>query len=222
MSCLLLVAACSEAADLVGLDSGMVVAPVPLADAKVADGEYFPSYLGTTNKGCSYRGIKNPLILDEMSSDWYSSHLMFAGERPLTDLAMEAPQQINVRFVWLRSFDKPIIVRIQEQADGRAIIEAKRLSGDGGYEPGEVEERFIRDLTLAEFGAFKALLEGSALSTEPAANCDEGLDGARWVLEVIDEGQYSFFDRWTPEKGAVRDVGLAILKLSGFDLEPIY
>jgi len=222
LACLLLVTACSEAPKLIDLDAGAVVDPVPLADATVADGEFFPSNLGTTGKGCSYRAIANPPILRKSDSDWYSSQLKAAGERRPTELAAEAPQRINVRFVWLRSFDKPIIVRIQGQADGRTTIEAKRLSGAGGYEAGEVEEHLLRDITPVEFEAFAAMLEESALSTEPASNCDAGMDGAQWILEVIDGGEYSFFNRWTPEKGAVREVGLAMLRLTGFELEPIY
>jgi hypothetical protein len=222
LACLLLFSACSEAPKLIDPDAGAVVDPVPLADATVADGEYFPSYLGTTDKGCSYRAIANPPILRKSASDWYSSQLRAAGERPLTELAAGARQQLNVRFVWLRSFDKPMIVRIQEQPDGRARIEAKRLSGAGGYEPGEVEEHLVRDLAPADFAAFAAMVKDGALATEAASNCDAGIDGARWVLEVIDGGKYSFFERWTPEQGGVRDVGLAMLRLTGFDLEPIY
>lgn len=225
LACLLLAAACSDApvpADPVDPYSGVVVPAVPLTDARVADGAFFPSYLGKTAKGCSYPAIANPPILGESSSDWYSSHLRAAGERPLTELAAEAPEQIAVRFVWLRSFEKPIIVRIEEQADGRARIEATRLSGAGGYEPGQVEEHLRRDLTSAEFDAFTAVLKNAALSTEAAANCDNGIDGAQWVLEVIDGDEYSFFERWTPEQGSVREVGLAMLRLTGFDLEPIY
>ena len=225
MACLLFAAACSEAADPADPAdpySGAVIPAVPFADTRVEDGAFFPSFLGMTDKACSYPAIANPPILDEFTSDWYSSHLKAAGEQPLTLLAADAPQQINVRFVWLRSFHKPIIVRIQEEPDGRARIEAKRLSGAGGYGPGEVEEHLLRDLTPDEFGAFASMLKDGALSTEAASNCDEGNDGAQWVLEVIDGGKYSFFERWTPEKGAVHDVGLAMLRLTDFDLEPIY
>lgn len=222
MAGLMLLAACSDAERILDLDSGAIVAPVPLTEATVTDGEFFPSYLGKTDKGCSYPASDNPPILDEFRSDWYSSNLKAAAEKPLTTLAAGAPEKINVRFIWLRSFDKPIIVRIQEQTDGRATIEAKRLSVDADYEPGEVEERVVRDLSQAEFGAFRSLLEASGLSKEEAANCDLGLDGARWIVEVIDDGNYAFFDRWSPDNGAVRDVGLAMLQLTGFDLEPIY
>ncbi len=225
LACLLLAAACGEApgpANPVDPYSGAVVPAVPLADARVEDGAFFPSYLGTTGKGCSYPAIANPPILDGRRADRYSSHLEAAGEEPLTELAADAPGQLHVRFVWLRSFDEPIIVRIEGQAGGRARIEATRLSGAGGYEPGQVEEHLRRDLTSAEFDAFTAMLKNAALSTEAAANCDNGIDGAQWVLEVIDGDKYSFFERWTPEQGSVREVGLAMLRLTGFDLEPIY
>ncbi len=115
-----------------------------------------------------------------------------------------------------------MVVRIDEQTNGGAVIEAKRLSGAGGYEPGEIAERLTRDLTEREFRKFKAAIERSGLAKEPAANCGAGLDGAQWILEVVADSEYSFFERWTPEDGAVRDVALTMLTLTGWDLEPLY
>lgn len=161
-------------------------------------------------------------MLKEFSSDWYTSHLKAAGERSLPELAANAPQRLHVRFLWLRSFDHPVVVRIDEQANGGAVIEAKRLSGAGGYEPGEIEERLSRELIPTEFRELKAVLERSRLAKEPAANCDAGADGAQWILEVVAGGNYSFFERWTPEDGPVRDVALKMLTLTGWDLEPLY
>jgi|GEM_PF-1352638 len=201
---------------------GATVEPVSLADASVAPGKIFPAFLETTPRGCGYRAIKNPPLLDENSSDWYTSHLKGAKERPLPELAAAAPQQLHIRFLWLRSFDHPMVVRIDERANGGAVIEAKRLSGEGGYEPDKIAEHLNRELTPAEFREFKAVLRRSRLTTEPAANCDQGSDGAQWILEVVAGGKYAFYERWTPEDGAVRDVALEMLTLTGWDLEPLY
>ncbi len=115
-----------------------------------------------------------------------------------------------------------MVVRIDEQANGGAVIEAKRLSGAGGYEPGEIAELMNRELTRMEFREFKAVFGRSRLAEEPTANCDMGADGAQWILEVVADGKYAFYERWTPEDEAVRDVALRMLTLTGWDLEPLY
>ncbi len=102
------------------------------------------------------------------------------------------------------------------------MIDATRLSGAGGYEPSEIAEHLNRELSSSEFREFEALLDGSGLATEPAANCDMGVDGAAWIVEVVADGHYSFFERWSPEEGPVRDVAFQMLTLTGFDLDPVY
>lgn len=193
----------------------------PLAEAKVAPGAYFPDYLLTAARGCDGDFGDQP-VLSDFTSQWYSSQLKAAGERALVDVAAAAPGKIHVRFTWLRSFHRPVFVRIDEQPDGTARIEARLLSGAGGYEPGKIAKRVSRDLAASEWTAFKAELDRSDLPSEPPGNCDLGLDGAQWVLETVTDGRYAFFERWSPDDGAVRKVGLAMLKLTGFDLEPIY
>ena len=202
--------------------SGDVIRPVLLTDAVPRAGELFPEYLTKTERGCSFPAISNPVILDEQSLDWYSSQLAAANEQPLQELAGVAPERLHVRFLWLRTFDNPIVVRIHEQEAGGAIIEAKRLSGAGGYEPGEIVDILQRNLTRSEFRRFNSLLSEGDLSNEPAANCDMGSDGAQWILEVVADGQYSYFERWTPQEGGVRDVALRMLDLTAWDIEPLY
>ncbi len=38
-----------------------------------------------------------------------------------------------------------------------------------------------------------------------------GLDGAQWVIEATKDGTYKVVDRWSPEKGPVRTLGLIML-----------
>jgi hypothetical protein len=216
---LLLAAACSWAPTFGEEPAG--AASRPLSEATVAPNAYFPTYLLTADRGCDAEFGSQP-ILSDFTNDWYSSQLKAAGERSLIDDAASAPQKIHLRFTWLRSFDRPIVVRIAEQANGQATIDAKMLSGDGGYEPGKVTEHVSRVLTSSEWAAFKARLKRSNLQAEAAGNCDLGLDGAQWVLEVVTDGRYTFFERWSPDEGAVRDVALAMLNLTGFRLNPIY
>ncbi|MFO6447805.1 hypothetical protein ACLBKU_11720 [Erythrobacter sp. NE805] len=193
----------------------------PLADTKVAPDGFFPTYLWTTDRGCTGQ-IGNGPLLDDFTNRWYSSHLKAAGEQSLINAARAAPQNVHLRFTWLRSFHRPIVVRIDEQPDGTATIEAKMLSGAGGYDPGKIAKRVSRDLTPSEWSAIKDRLGRGELQSEPAGHCDLGMDGAQWIVELVEDGRYAFFERWSPDGGAVRDTGLAMLALTGFELQPIY
>ena len=51
---------------------------------------------------------------------------------PRTDCGLE-----SYRFLWLRTFHKPIAVRVWS-ADSRYYLVVKELSGQGGYEPGRI------------------------------------------------------------------------------------
>ena len=222
---LLALAACQDSVPeqpLLPVAAGAVVAPVPLAQATTEPGQLFPVYLATTARGCRYTTEIDPPILDDFVKDWYSTHLMAADERPLTELAAAAPQQLHIRLIWLRAFDAPIIVRIHESQNGRARIEGIRLSGAGGYEPGEIAERVSRDLSTPEYQSIRTLMTSGKLISEPAANCDFGHDGAQWILELVADSQYSFYERWSPDDGPVRELALQMLALTGFDLDPIY
>jgi hypothetical protein len=37
------------------------------------------------------------------------------------------------------------------------------------------------------------------------------VDGAEWILEGVKDGKYKIADRWSPEKGPVRALGLTML-----------
>lgn len=195
---------------------------VPLGEASVEPGQYFPSYLSTMKEVCGFPDTPASTVLNDLKTEWYSSTLAQAGERPLAELAAAEPERFHIRLLWLRTFHHPMIVRIEAEASGKAVLEAKLLSGQGGFEVGEVARSLRRELSPAEIRAIRNTLERFSLAAEPAGTCELGTDGAQWIVELADGGRYAFYDRWTPEKGAVREVGLAMLRLTGFDLEPIY
>lgn len=49
-----------------------------------------------------------------------------------------------------------------------------------------------------------------------------GFDGAQWVIEGLQDGKYHLVDRWTPESGSIRKIGLFLLELSGLKVKKIY
>jgi hypothetical protein len=106
------------------------------------------------------------------------------------------------RFLWLRTFHKPMAVRIQK--DGAAItLRVVRLSGAGGYEPGHIEYDQTLTISASEWDAFLKLVGKSQFWDMPPAEKDaDGLDGSQWVLEGQAAGKYHVVDRWTPADNA--------------------
>ncbi len=103
------------------------------------------------------------------------------------------------RFLWLRTFHKPIAVRIEKNAGGftgRVV----RLSGQGGYEPGQIERDEQFAVTTQQWNEFTDLLQRSSFWQMPTDEDEDepGLDGAQWILEGQHAGKYHVVDRWTP------------------------
>lgn len=48
------------------------------------------------------------------------------------------------------------------------------------------------------------------------------MDGARWIIETAGPGGYRFIDRQSPDNGPVREVGLVLLGLTGWEVGDIY
>jgi len=41
---------------------------------------------------------------------------------------------------------------------------------------------------------------------------DGGVDGAQWIIEGVRYGDYHVVDRWSPQNGEIRSLGLYILR----------
>lgn len=191
--------------------------PVEAANPPGEISGYFPPALFQQPDGCRYYRRRIFYILNEFEDTWYSKHLQAAGERPLS-FASGSPEAL--RFIWLRSFHSPVIVRVEWAPTGEATLTATMLSGAGGYEPGEVSDRVSRTLTQDEVERLLVLRE-TALREPPVA-CTMMLDGARWIVEASGPGGYRYVNRQSPETGAVRELGLALLGFTGWDVEPTY
>jgi hypothetical protein len=50
-------------------------------------------------------------------------------------------------------------------------------------------------------------------------NDQRGTDGSQWIIEGVKGGLYHVLDRWSPEKGIVRELGLILaLELAQMDI----
>lgn len=201
---------------------------LPIAEARLEDNCYpGRSKAISLTTGTSYFP-KELLSQSErharMMNEWYQKFLVAMEEAPLFSPDKNALE--SYRFLWLRSFDHPVAVRIWRSSTDH-FISVKELSGAGGYEPGSFILREQRRITADEWDTFMSLLKHSCYWDLPTEALDDrGLDGAEWILEGVRDDRYHLVDRWTPQSGSFREACLYLLKLSQLPIdtekEPLY
>ena len=122
------------------------------------------------------------------------------------------------RFVWLRTFHRPIAVRLTHEGGGPRLV-AVELTGAGGYDPGRIAGRAEKILTESDWRALSAALAKIHFWSMPSRLAKPGIDGSRWIIEGFRfNSQYHVVDRWTPEAGPYREAGLLFLTLAGISV----
>jgi hypothetical protein len=149
--------------------------------------------------------------LNDFIVNWYSINLEAMGEPSLLELSKTRAHVY--RFLWLRTFHNPVAVRLNVDEDGTSQLTVKVTNGSGGNTPGVIVKNETRRLSKDHTQGFLdevRVLDYWNLSTNDPAN-HRGSDGAEWILEAVKDGQYKLVVRWSPEKGAVRTLGLAMM-----------
>jgi len=138
------------------------------------------------------------------------------GEAPLSP---PGNGETRLRFLWLRSFDPGISIRVEHSAEATTLY-AVELSGAGGYAPGQIAQATQHTLTPAQWREIERLLARVWFWQRRSVVEESGLDGARWVIEVSEPSRYHVVDRWSGNP--LEPVGRHLLRLSGLDPNPIY
>lgn len=159
----------------------------------------------------------------QFKEQWYSDQLRALKEPSLWELSKTQKTQIY-RFLWLRSFHHPISVRLDIAENGAAVLTTKVTNGTGGYEPGDLVVNETHSLTKEQTASFLDQIKEAGFwglatheNTQEVVGPDGktivevGVDGAQWILEGVKDGKYKIADRWSPEKGPVRALGLRML-----------
>lgn len=156
---------------------------------------------------------------DHFKNRWYSDQLA-AMEEPVI---LPMKDVVVYRFTWLRSFHRPVAVRVTSD-HGRASFSAVELSGAGGYDPGHVSRRTAGRLTEQQFETIRALMDAKGFWTMSSYEESLGRDGSEWIVEGSREGRYRVVTRWTPAAGPIREIGERFLALPGwsFPAEEVY
>jgi hypothetical protein len=127
----------------------------------------------------------------------------------------KSPSAESYRFLWLRSFNNPIAIRLDPKPDGTSTLTTKVASGSGGFRPGSLSENTSRPLTREQTQAFLSKLDELGFWSAPnPVNDQTGTDGSQWIIEGVRAGRYHVVDRWTPSKGIIHELGLIL----AFDL----
>lgn len=161
---------------------------------------YFPNLAMDHDQGLSDFDVK-----------WYTSALQAMKEPSLLELSKTRAHAY--RFLWLRSFHNPVAVRLNVDDDGTSLLTVKVINGRGGHPPGALVKNDTKRLSKEYTEGFLDQvreLDYWSLPTHESMDSG-GCDGAEWILEAVKDGRYKLVVRWSPEKGAVRTLGLAMM-----------
>lgn len=139
---------------------------------------------------------------------WYSRQLKGLEEASLWALSRNDKHAVVYRFLWLRTFHHPVAIRVIVAPDGTGELTTRVGGGAGGYAPGPLIENQMRKLSTVEVKHFLHQINGAHFWELPTEEKKEStyveIDGAQWILEGIQDGNYHIVDRWSPKKGEYR------------------
>lgn len=164
-----------------------------------AQHEFFPKYAFADDPGN-----------DQFLSDWYSRELRILDEPSLLSLAKDASSE-SYRFLWLRTFHHPVVIRVDLRADATGILTTKVADGAAGFPhtANHLIENVSRPLSREDTQSLLGRIKKTDFWTLPSHVDDRrGTDGSEWIIEGVKNGKYHVISRWSPHAGGVRKLGL--------------
>jgi hypothetical protein len=147
---------------------------------------------------------------EQFKQGWYSHELKKLEEPSLLEESKN-PLSESYRFLWLRTFRRPLAIRLDLRLNGSSILTTKVADGEAGF-PHTVKhliENVARPLSREQTQALLAQINRIEFWSLPSHVDDQaGADGAEWIIEGVKEGKYHVVHRWSPEKGPIRELGL--------------
>ena len=127
------------------------------------------------------------------------------------------------RFLWLRTFDAPIAIRLEIDSEGTGLLFAKSTDGKAGYWPGNLVTDDVHNLTTDQIDGFFGKLDQAQFWQLPSTDySQQGFDGADWVVEGVKDGRYHVVVRWLPGGTPFRELALHMVELSGLKVDKVY
>jgi hypothetical protein len=155
----------------------------------------------------------------DFKARWYAEQLRALNEPSLSANSSVPAGESVYRFTWLRTFDHPITVRVVVHPDGTGTLTAVMATGAGGCSPGNRVTIRPRNIGHADVRRLLRLISGMDfwdMRTELSLNPSTvQLDGAQWIFEALTADRYHVIDRWSPDSGPVRELGLYMVRELG-------
>lgn len=131
--------------------------------------------------------------------------------------------RIAYRFLYLRSFHGPVSVRIEIDGTCRyGVVIMKHLSSEIDR-IGFPESLYVQPLSPEQITqTLKIMNHYDFWQTASHGNeeTETAQDGARWLIEGVQNGKYHLVDRHSPKEGPARELGLYFLELANLaDIE---
>jgi hypothetical protein len=158
-------------------------------------------------------------VLDTFTNSWYSK-MLFGLHEPV--LYQSSDTSEIFRFIWLRTFHKPIAIRVTAKK-GEHILTVKVASGAGGYDVGNLVRDTSFYISNNEWKEFSSQIGAINFWSLPSQDNNRGKDGSEWILEGQETGKYHFVTRWSPRANVTsnkdyRSCCYYLIQLSGLNI----
>ena len=180
---------------------------------------YFPlnSFLGLGN---NWQSDYSADLIHQVSKvtyflERYSKHLSALKE----PLVFNQTEKTIYRFTWLRTFHKPVAIRL-EKTNKSYTLYWKETSGAGGYDPGSLIVNSSKPLTKDQWDKFISLLQSTDFwNMTTNANVENIADGSKWIIEGIENGKYHVVDRTSPKNNNFQTCGKYLIELTNLKVK---
>jgi hypothetical protein len=148
-----------------------------------ADDSYFPIKTKAGGEGVT-----------AFESKWFGKSLERMNEPRLPGFAKDVNANVY-RIMILPTWGNPIVVRVQGHGELYSLS-ARRLDGQGGYDPGKLVEAKDIELGADDSKSLAALIQNLNFFQLSSDDGFLGNDGDEWILEGVSQGKYHVVVRW--------------------------
>ncbi len=176
---------------------------------------------------------------DTSRAVWYGCALAALAEPSLFETRNDTSALETYRFLWLRTFHRPVSVRLTIISEGNGVVVTKISDGQGGYKPGKLVTNRISEVSRVQVQDLLERLQRVdfwSMPTEPtqanATTRDPSsggnvvalppVDGAQWIVEGRKNGNYHVVDRWSPGNDTYAQLCKVLLQLGGVKEKDVY